>query len=251
MGEKMSYDNIKAIRSSDLDYLETNPYLYSLGIRPTIESKAVSLGSLVHTLTLEPQDFDNRYAIEPEFNKRTKKGKEDYTKFLEENQDKEVITKDFYDKALKLSENARAIIGLFSGDVEKEFVADYNDKIKIKAKPDVITSNHILIDLKTISNIDLSNDFLVAKALKDRKYHRQLGFYKLVLYKLGIEVKEALFVFVDTTNYWVRGVKLKEIDLQTGMDMAVEILDKYDEILRNGLKVSNLFKEIELPNWYN
>ena len=245
----MSYDSIQAIRSSDLGYLETNPYLYSLGIRPTIESKAVSLGSLVHTLTLEPQDFGNRYAIEPEFNKRTKQGKEDYLTWCETNKNKEIITQDTYDKALLLSENAKKITSLFSDcEIEKSFVADYNDRIKIKAKPDLLSKN-ILIDLKTTSKTDLQSDYSIAKTIKERKYHRQLGFYKLVLEKLGIEIKEAILIFVDTTNYWVRGVRLKEIDLQIGMDLSIEIIEKYNDILENGLKISSLFSEINLPNW--
>ena len=148
-----------------------------------------------------------------------------------------------------LSENAKKITSLFSDcEIEKSFVADYNDKIKIKAKPDLLSKN-ILIDLKTTSKTDLQSDYSIAKTIKERKYHRQLGFYKLVLEKLGVEVKEAILIFVDTTNYWVRGVRLKEIDLQIGMDLSIEIIEKYNDILENGLKISSLFSEINLPNW--
>lgn len=40
------------------------------------------LGSMVHTAILEPGEFDNRYAIAPKVDRRTKAGKEDWAAFV-------------------------------------------------------------------------------------------------------------------------------------------------------------------------
>jgi exodeoxyribonuclease VIII len=46
------------------------------------QSEAMLFGAVCHKLILEPEDFENEYIVEPEFNKRTNQGKEDYQAFL-------------------------------------------------------------------------------------------------------------------------------------------------------------------------
>jgi len=247
-----SYDEIKAIRSSDLSLIKSNPYLYYLGIRPEIESEALSFGSLVHTLTLEPQEFDKIYAVEEfegcDLNKNTKAYKEAKKAFLEANEGKEIISKKDYELAKTLSDRARQILSHFVGESEKTFTAKYLD-LNLKAKPDFLSHNGILIDLKTISRVDISNDWELARAIKQRAYDRQLAFYKLVLELNNIEINKFYLIFVSKDSQWVRGVELTHKDIELAYFEVDEILSNYSKALSEGFKVKELFNTIELPKY--
>jgi len=246
------YRKIEAISNSDLSYIETNPYLYALKHRPQIESKALDFGTLIHSLTLEPEKFKDEYAVEDfegcELNKNSKAYKEARAKWLESIKDKTIVSKSDYEKALILSERARKLIEPLNGKAEQSFVANWNEQIKVKCRPDFLTDDGLLIDLKTTST-DIINDYLLAKTIYDRKYHRQLAFYKMVLELCNIEVKECILIFANTSNLWVRGVRVSQEDIQRGHNDAIQILDRYNSILRNGLTLEGLFETISLPTY--
>ena len=48
-------------------------------IKPSAE---MVIGSATHKLILEPTDFDREFVVSPNFDRRTKQGKEDYADFL-------------------------------------------------------------------------------------------------------------------------------------------------------------------------
>lgn len=64
------------------------------------ETPAMRVGSLVHTLILEPELFTERYIIAPKIDKRTKVGKEAYNAFILASEGKTVITESEYEQAL-------------------------------------------------------------------------------------------------------------------------------------------------------
>jgi len=246
------YRAVDAISNSDLSYIETNPYLYALGFRPQIESKALEFGTLVHALTLEPEKFTEEYAVEDfegcELNKNSKAYKEARANWLQTVNGKEIISKSDYEKAKTLSDRARKLIEPLSGKAEQSYISDWNDQIKVKCRPDFLTDDGVLIDLKTTST-DVTSDYLLSKTIYDRKYHRQLAFYKMVLELSGVEVKECVLIFANTSNLWVRGVKILPEDLQRGHNEAIQILDRYNSILKNGLTLNGLFEPILLPTY--
>ncbi|BCD61721.1 exodeoxyribonuclease VIII [Nitratiruptor phage NrS-5] len=247
------YRAVDAISSSDLDYLDTNPYLFSLGIRPQKKSKAMEFGTLVHSLTLEPEKFDEEYAVEDfegcHLNKNTKAYKEAKAEWLQNVGNRKIVSKDDFEKAKEIADRARKLIEPFDGVAEESHFTNWNEHIKVKCRPDFLTNDGLLIDLKTISNINLNNDYLLAKAIKDRKYHRQLGFYKMVLELKRIEIKEVLIVFANTDDLWVRGIRLNHEDIEIGRIEANNILDRYNSILLHGLDLGSLFKPIQLPQY--
>ena len=246
------YRKINAISNSDLSYLEKNPYLFSFGFRPQIISKSIDFGTLVHSLTLEPEKFNDEYAVEDfegcELNKNSKAYRQAKEKWLATVENKTIVSKQDYEKASLLAERARKLIEPIEGKAEQSYIADYNEQIKIKCRPDYLSDDGILIDLKTTST-DILNDFLLTKTIYDRKYYRQLAFYKLVLELCGIEVKECMLIFASTNNYWVRGVKILPEDISRGYDEAIEILNRYNNILNNGLTFDELFEPVVLPNY--
>lgn len=65
-----------AISKSDLDLINRSPsyYKYVKG-NPRVQTAAMLLGSAVHKLVLEPEDFGEEYAVAPLADRRTKPAK--------------------------------------------------------------------------------------------------------------------------------------------------------------------------------
>jgi PDDEXK-like uncharacterized protein DUF3799 len=60
----MSYEEIKAINWSSLKHMATSPLLYKYRLEhPEPRKPAFTFGGAVHTLVLEPEHFDERYAV--------------------------------------------------------------------------------------------------------------------------------------------------------------------------------------------
>jgi PDDEXK-like domain of unknown function (DUF3799) len=130
------------------------------------ESKeAYIFGSMFHTLILEPYLFDKTYAILPELDRRTKKGKEDYEIFKENNVGKIIITHDQFDQASQMQKsfNNHSKAKNFLEDSKREMSLFWTDKeteILCKSRPDIWRSN-MVVDLKTTESAayrDCQND---------------------------------------------------------------------------------------------
>jgi len=240
---KVDYDKLDAIRASDLDLIKSNPYFYYEGIRQELKSDVLDFGSLFHSMVLEPETVDEMYAVEPAFNKRTNAGKADYAQWKEDNKHKVIILQDDFNLAKKLADKAKKIMEFFEGEKEKIFTADYGT-LKLKTKADFI-NRHILIDLKTISRVDINNDWELMRAIKQRKYHRQLAFYDLVLAKNGYEIKKYYLLFASKDTQWIRGVELPKYLINEGLMEAETILSDYENLVTNGFKIKNLFSTLE------
>ena len=91
----LSASALKAFAKSPNHYLE---YVS----RKFEATPAMMLGTLVHCLILEPNEFSNRYAVAPKVDKRTKLGKDTWAQFQADNDHLEVLTEDQYDEALNV-----------------------------------------------------------------------------------------------------------------------------------------------------
>ena len=79
------YNEIEALRASDLKDVDRCAYSWKhkKGFK---QSPALLEGRVQHTCFLEHENFDQEFIIEPQINKRTKAGKEEYAEFLEDTQ---------------------------------------------------------------------------------------------------------------------------------------------------------------------
>lgn len=131
------------------------------GIAPESScTKSMQFGSALHTYVLEPELFRDRYVVlEEVFDKRTKKGKEDYHKFVEEAEDRIVLDLDEYEDILSISNNIKthdtASLLIGGAVCEKElYWVDPETGVKCKCKPDIINRT-VVADLKTANDISL------------------------------------------------------------------------------------------------
>lgn len=155
----LSSSAIKVFNRSPLHYWQA--YL-----NPEREAKesssSMSLGSLVHTLFLEPEQYESEYCLEPEgINKRTKEGKAEYAAFVEANEGKCLISAEqlAVAQSMALALEAHPITNIlrkYDGLIEASIF--YNDPeygVSCRIRPDWYLPpcddfpNGLIIDLKT------------------------------------------------------------------------------------------------------
>ncbi|MEG0407206.1 MAG: PD-(D/E)XK nuclease-like domain-containing protein [Acinetobacter sp.] len=102
-----NYHKHEAVSSSQLKTILRSPahfYAKHIAENEHKQTPAMALGSAIHSLFLEPHNFENDCAIEPVVNKRTNAGKAELEAFLSENIGKTIITLNQYDSAKAIVE---------------------------------------------------------------------------------------------------------------------------------------------------
>lgn len=194
------------ISKSGLDLIARSPaHYYARYLDPNRdaqkETKALLQGRAIHTAVLEPYLFAEEYAVMPDINRATNKGKEDFARFMEANAGKTIIDIETYELSQVLREKVFAHPAaaelLKSGMVEKSFV--WNDEetgAPCKCRPDFLNSDKIVVDLKTTE--DASPAAFGRSSLKYR-YHVQAPFYVDGLDANNITPEAFVFIAVEKT----------------------------------------------------
>lgn len=81
----MSYEDMDGIRRSDLWVIKQSPlhFRFHMDNQTEAKSKALVFGAAAHKFILEPNDFENEYAVIPSADRRTKEGRAIYQLFEE------------------------------------------------------------------------------------------------------------------------------------------------------------------------
>lgn len=232
------YHSSDGISKSSLDLISQSPatLLWSQQC-PESDDDCDSLcfGTAFHTFILEPQKFDDLFAVEPEninekgeiISKATNAWKDIYRTFLENNSNKTILTAAQY-KQLKLMAGSvqahpsyQAIINDAS-IIMYEHSIFYNDpqsNLVLKIRPDIIAvvnDHHLICDLKSCADVDLFE-----RSVADYRYHVQDAFYSDVYQKATGASPN--FVFIATSKkifagkYKTRVVILDDQDKHEGI----------------------------------
>jgi len=244
-----AYHSADGISSSNFSLLAESPLhlqnkeLFSLDGKPSL-----GLGSAVHKLILEPDTFDQEFAIVPDLPKNTKAGKDAYAEFLETLEERTILTSSEYDQAHKMARNVRVIAGglLQSGEAEQSYFAKDENGIIRKCRPDYyIQKSGILIDIKTTRD---GMDYGFAKSIAEYRYDRQAAWYIDTLTLLGLPAKRFVFITVEKTSpYMVRVRELDAASIEKGRANYQQLLKEYIAFLETGR--AQIVKEISLPEW--
>lgn len=204
---------IEYLSHSRIELYRKNPVMYQ---KKYIEKTAVyestpamSLGSLVHAMVLEPTTVDTRFAVAPVLDKRTKAGKDAFAEFKENlSADTIIVTHDDVDQANRMisaiGDNPAAAEFLNSKCSVKEDeilrpVGIDGKHINCKIIPDAYSADKgFLVDLKTVSAFDPLD---WAKECHFSGYLRQLAFYRFFLRYLGIPITRCVHIVVDKGEY--------------------------------------------------
>jgi hypothetical protein len=205
--------------------------------KSTDQTPSMRLGSLVHTLILEPEKLASRYAVGPEAARNTKEWKE-----WAANQDEKL-------ELLKVSEfeEARAMTAWLDtkptiarlingpGPVEASILWTETDAITgiaidFRGRPDKIrTDLEVLIDIKTTADI---SDRAIERTIHAFGYHLQMELYMQGLKAVGAPVSHAVIVFIENkAPHDARAILLDESWLEAARTELVTLKAKHAEAL--------------------
>ena len=197
-------------------------------------TEALLLGSAVHKLVLEPEDFDKEFAVEPVVNKRTNAGRDALDAFYCANEGKIIITPKTYEQAKAMASsvlaNKQAKI-LLCGEVEKSYY--WKDDITeedVKCRPDCVTKlagKTLIVDLKTGTNVTTEN---FSKEMIKYGYDVQAAMCKDGVEREVGEECDVIYVAVEKEPpYAVNIMKTDALVIEYGKRRYREFLGIYHE----------------------
>ena len=223
-------------------------------------SKAMRIGSAVHTLVLEPHLAASMLPVAPEVNKRTKAGRAAWEAWtagvspqatLLDATERAVADKAAH--AIRSHEEIQAT-GLLFGKVEHSILFEI-EGCPAKARFDVFNKASIIVDLKTSRD---ASEF--EKSVANFGYHTQAAFYTMAAHAAGWEPKAFLFVVVETSDemmnsgdpsQFVRVVQLDDQAVLQGEKDVLRAAKLYRECLESGVwpGYSRGIDTLHLPIW--
>ena len=237
-----------ALGSSRLRELLKSPAHFRANMRR--ETEALALGSLVHTLVLEPHTFSERYLVVPKINGATKEGKAQKAALADETRivvNGEVMAEASACATSIMSHRVYQQIR----DAQVEHTVFWTDKetgIECKARFDVL--GPLLVDLKTTRDASPKG---FQRAIATYGYHIQAAHYMAGAIANGMEPRGFLFACVETSApYLPAGYLMGNPSLEQGERERREALSIYAKCLSEdrwpGYNDDRI-EVIDLPNW--
>jgi len=230
-----------------------NKYLNPNRIEET-QTPALLLGSAFHSLTLEPLKFVDEFAVLPEgIDRRSNAGKLAYAEFELKASGKGIINAETYRIIQAMKESVlghKSAMRLLEAGVAEETFLYELDGVKCKCRPDFITVDDIIVDLKTTADAS-PDDF--TRSITTFRYHVQNAFY--VDGVKAVTDKELKFCFIaveKTEPYDVAVYYLNSQAVDKGREIYLKDLAIYKECLESGIWFTDNIMELNLPQWaYN
>lgn len=228
---------------------------------PEDPTPALIFGQMVHKMVLEPETFNEEFAVAPEVDRRTKEGKAAWALFNEMNEGKTIVKAEDYDTACAMR---NALIGndlvtkLLSGDHEVPlFWTDVLTGETCKVRLDCYTSmknRSIIVDYKTTA--DASTEAFMRSAI-NYGYDFQAAMYLEGVRKAVGADKDAIFVFIAQEKeppYALNILAADDAFLRRGFDIFRTLLGVYHDCKETGNFYGYLGKEnqinvLGLPAW--
>ena len=248
----------EGVSSTDLKKIAKSPAHFRYWKdNPEESTPALLFGRAVHKYVLEKEKFNEEFAVAPEVNKRTKEGKAQWLLFQDQNEGKDIISLEDFEKIKAMRETLYQtpfVRQLLKGKKEVSyFTEDDETGLTIKCRPDCQTQigdTHILIDYKSCS--DASGDKFMRDAI-NLMYDLQMAFYKDIMDKVTGYEHSVIFIAQEKTPpYCVNVLEANEYFLKSGRDMYRTYLNIYKECSESGNwygYTNGQVNTLGLPNW--
>lgn len=253
------YRSREGVSSTDLKKMAKSPahFRYWKDNKDEIDSPSLLFGRSVHKYMLEKDDFFKEFAVSPVVDRRTKSGKEEWSRFVEENAGKDIISADDFkvvEDMHKALYETPYVKQLLSGVKERSFFKkDEETGLIVKCRTDCITEigdAHVLIDYKSCA--DASDDEFMKQAIK-LAYDLQMAYYKDIVDELiGCEHSVVFIAQEKTPPYAVNILEANEYFIRSGRDMYRTMLNKYAECESSGVwpgYMNGSINILGLPGW--
>jgi exodeoxyribonuclease VIII len=194
----ISRSGISELKKSPLHYWQA--YLAPNRLKK-VATKQMIFGDAVHTKIMEPDLFDERFAVSEKFNGKTKIGKNAKEEFLLANQDKRILDEEqnLILEAIEKEVKKHPLIPKLLKDAKIErslFWIDSETELLCKARPDIWTPKY-LVDIKTTAD-STYNAF--CWSVRDYDYHIQAAMMIDAIKEITGEIyHNFVFIAVQTT----------------------------------------------------
>lgn len=246
------------VSKSQLDDIAINPAVYQWRKSAPVDEeklKALDMGTALHCLLLEPEEFDNRFIKAPEFNRRTTQGKAGEAAFLKDCAGTGMTVMDFEQhrklKIMQASAFAYPAAKYFleaPGHCEASIFWDDEETGELcRIRPDrFLTGQPVIVDVKKVADMDR-----FARHVEEFRYHVQDAMYRDGFYQHFNEYPQFVFIAVSETidcgRYPVRVFQLHAEDTAAGHDLYRRDLKTYHQC-----RASNSWggvEELRRPAW--
>lgn len=240
MTEK-EYRQNPAISRSELFKISESPEKFKYyQEHPEEPTPSLVFGQLFHAMALQPNSWNEEFAVFPAVDRRTKEGKQKFLDFESESVGKTIVSTDMVEQsaamcdALHRNEFARKLL---AGEKEKAFfwVDDLTGE-ECKCRVDCLTElgdNLIVVDLKSTENAE--TEAFMKSAIR-------YGYdFQSAMYSKGVEVntgKKPLFVFIAIEKkppYAINILQSDKLFIKRGYDVFRELLGIYSECKKTGI----------------
>lgn len=246
------------VSKSQLDDIAINPAVYQWRKRaPQDEEKlqALDMGTALHCLLLEPEEFDSRFIVAPEFNRRTNEGKANEKAFLKDCAGLGMTVMDAEEgrKLMLMRDSAfahPAARWLLEADGHQEASIYWDDEETgelCRIRPDkFLTGQPVIVDVKKVA--DMAR---FSRHVEEFRYHVQDAMYRDGFYQHFNEYPQFVFIAVsesiDCGRYPVRTFQLHAEDVDAGHQLYRRDLNTYHHC-----RASNTWggvEELRRPAW--
>lgn len=250
-GDGVSKSHLDVVAKSPLHYW--SKYL-DPNREPEAPTAAMILGTATHSAVLEPDLFPSQFTHMPEgLDRRTKVGKEAYEALQESG--KTILSLEDYQLCLAMRDAVHAhpiAKSLFQdGKAEQSFYCTETETGElVKCRPDWITGNGVLVDLKTTD--DASPDGF-AKSAANFRYYVQAPYYMDILERLYGEAPP-YFIFAAVEKKRPHAVAVYFVDndeMALGRAQYMKDLQRISECksAQQWPGYSDQIEALRLPKW--
>lgn len=234
------YHSDPAMNKSRLFKMSVSPQWFKYcDDHPEEDSDSLIFGRAFHKYVLEPETFEEEFAIIPYIDRRTKAGKALYDTFCEENANKQIITEEQYLTIVGMKESimsnkyARALL---KGEVEQSYYwEDELTGITCKARPDCLreVSDRIVItDLKSTTSAQTDS---FRRDCVNYGYDLQASMYKTAVEKEYGKPADFVFIAVEKKPpYMINILQADNLFIERGTSIFREYLGMYKECCESG-----------------
>lgn len=262
---ELEYNAAEGIRRSDLWKMEDSPekFLYNLK-HPAEQTAAMLFGSACHKYILEGDEFFDEYAVAPNVDRRTNAGKEEWKKFAEANEGKEIITSDNFETMMQMAfmlGTCRLASDLMLRAGQSEVPFFWKDpatgeacKIKCDRVIHDEDGKYIIVDYKTAKSAE-TNRFNTE--IFKLGYYMQAGMYtEGLMNALDLDYRPRFLFVVQEKDppFSVNVIEVPDDVMKVGVAKFHELLEKYHECKAVDMwpgYVGETPNDICLPGWWS
>ena len=257
---ELEYREHSALSRSSLWNIEESPQKFKWEeTNPSEPTEALLFGQVFHKLVLEPETFENEFALEPNVDKRTKDGKEQYQNWLASVGEKTVVPAKIYTKSLEMAQavnNSKMAKALLEGEHEKcYFWTDDFTGVDCKCRLDCLRQlkdKLIIVDLKSATS---SN---TGKWIRDSikfGYDMQVAMYSEgIKANYGVQPEFVFVVVEKEPPYAVNIFKVTQQYFDYGYDHFRSLIGLYKHCVDTNewwgyMGESEQINDLTLPSW--